>query len=430
MQLFENNCWDVTSGTLSASATSIGIVNDTLPSVLTGDGNHFLLTLIGLDGNGNEDTWEIIKVTDNVAQSITIERAQEGTTAQIWPSGTRMELRMTSETFDKFEDSALARDQSRNWITNGRFNVCAREAEQNITTLGTHYCMDRWFANVTENTTVWQMQHDTNGDGDYKPNGRFNARVQRDVGVVTGGSNRFGQCVESTDVYNLAGKTVTISYWARKGANFSGASGTELSVRFKSSTTYNESSDDLMGFLWDNEVTHVGEDITLNTLWTKYTHTVTLPEGIRSLALYWGYNGTTTAGADDYYDVAMVQLEIGGQATAYKDVDWGIEIAMCQRFYQRNPHGWGQPWPHSPISSTNRRHNYTGSTQTITIRQDLPVQMARQITMVGAYGDINDGADVARPTMLLSHNGFQAQFVGVTNNGFCDMGDWAVECDI
>jgi hypothetical protein len=108
-QLFKNNA----TGSL---ASSIG-TTDTLLALATGHGarfptptggDHFQLTLVGLDVNGNEASWEIVRCTARSNDSLTVVRAQEGTSALAWPAGARVELRVTAGTLDSFTDTAQA----------------------------------------------------------------------------------------------------------------------------------------------------------------------------------------------------------------------------------------------------------------------------------------------------------------------------------
>jgi hypothetical protein len=102
-QLFTNNAWSFLNGGITAVATSITLSTGQgarFPSPTGGD--YFLLTLIGLT-DGNESSWEIVKVTARATDVLTVVRAQEGTSGFAWLSGTRLELRMTSATADNFE---------------------------------------------------------------------------------------------------------------------------------------------------------------------------------------------------------------------------------------------------------------------------------------------------------------------------------------
>ena len=108
-QVFKNNAY----GSLAAELSAAG----TLATLATGQGarfpapsggDHFLATLILLDGNGAETAWEVVKCTSRATDGLTIERAQEGTTARIWPVGSRLEMRVTAGTLDSFTDTTQA----------------------------------------------------------------------------------------------------------------------------------------------------------------------------------------------------------------------------------------------------------------------------------------------------------------------------------
>lgn len=99
--LFDNNA----SGSLSAQAE---IVDTTLtlqaneaqlfPPVTTASGDFFILTLEDTTGN-----IEICKCTDNNGSNVlTVTRAEENTSAKIFPSGSKVEQRMTAGTLDEF----------------------------------------------------------------------------------------------------------------------------------------------------------------------------------------------------------------------------------------------------------------------------------------------------------------------------------------
>ena len=100
-QLFANNAFGSLGATLSAVSTTLTLATGQgvrFPTPTGGD--HFLLTLVGIDGNGNENAWEIVKVTGRASDALTVVRGQEGTTAALWASGARVEMRATKGTFD------------------------------------------------------------------------------------------------------------------------------------------------------------------------------------------------------------------------------------------------------------------------------------------------------------------------------------------
>lgn len=96
-QKFANNISLTTSLALTASSSLTGFTglsaSVTAPDI-SADGDYFLVTLT--DGTDIE----IVKVYDEFQGAFSITRAQEGTTAQAWPSGTTAEIRLTAAPLD------------------------------------------------------------------------------------------------------------------------------------------------------------------------------------------------------------------------------------------------------------------------------------------------------------------------------------------
>ena len=81
---------------------------------------------------------------------------------------------------------------------------------------------------------------------------------------------------------------------------------------------------------------------TLTTSWQQFTHTVTVGSTVTQLAVNFIEVPTGTAGANDYFDITGVQLELGSVATAFSRAGGNIggELALCQRYFQLNGLGW------------------------------------------------------------------------------------------
>lgn len=155
-QVFKNNAYSSLAAELSAAGT--------LASLATGQGarfpaptggDHFLATLILLDGNGAESAWEIVKCTNRATDGLTIERAQEGTTARIWPAGTRIELRTTAGTLDSFTDTAQAAAAAPVQSVFGRTGAVTLQSADVTGALG-YTPLESWYASktVSANTTL------------------------------------------------------------------------------------------------------------------------------------------------------------------------------------------------------------------------------------------------------------------------------------
>lgn len=108
-QVFKNNSSGTLSSAITDLATNIVLTpnqGNLFPTITEDD--FFLVTLIGMNSQGAESIWEIMKCTAKAADTLTVIRGQEGTTAVAWPAGTKVELRLTAGTLDSFTDTAAA----------------------------------------------------------------------------------------------------------------------------------------------------------------------------------------------------------------------------------------------------------------------------------------------------------------------------------
>lgn len=108
-QLFTNNAFGALAGAINGAATTLVLVSGQgarFPLLTVED--HFLATLIGVDSNGIESTWEIVKCTSRSTDQLTVLRGQEGTTATSWNAGTRVEIRWTAAGIAEKENVGVA----------------------------------------------------------------------------------------------------------------------------------------------------------------------------------------------------------------------------------------------------------------------------------------------------------------------------------
>ena len=89
---FSNNAKTTLSSGITSSATSIDVVDASAWPTL-GSGDHSLCTLITV---ADPDVLEIVKVTAISGNTLTVVRAQEGTTARAFASADKAELRVTA----------------------------------------------------------------------------------------------------------------------------------------------------------------------------------------------------------------------------------------------------------------------------------------------------------------------------------------------
>jgi hypothetical protein len=219
----------------------------------------------------------------------------------------------------------------RNIVINGGFDVWQRNTSIAGGSNTTFFTADRWnaYRGVTGSTFSRQVTADTSN----LPNIQYCVRVQRDSGNTNAGGILLNTTIETINSIPFAGQTVTMSFWARRGANYSG-SGNVLEAQLRSGTGTDQN--DISGFTDAAGV--VTTYPALTTTWVRYTATGTVASNVTELAIRFNFTPTGTAGANDYFEVTGVQLELGSVATAFTRTGGTIqgELAACQRYYYRD----------------------------------------------------------------------------------------------
>lgn len=221
----------------------------------------------------------------------------------------------------------------RNRILNGNFDIWQRALTQSASGYGSD---DRWANENIGTTKVHSQQGFALGQSLVPGNPRAYSRTV--VTSVAGASNYCCKTHKFESVDTFSGKNVTLSFWAKADAakniaiefsQFFGAGGSPSTVVYAIGA----------------------QKIALSTTWTKYTATVAIPsvsgkargsDGNDSLNLYFWFDaGTSSASRTNTlgqqsgtFDLAQIQLEEGVVATPFESRPYGMELALCQRFYE------------------------------------------------------------------------------------------------
>jgi hypothetical protein len=196
---------------------------------------------------------------------------------------------------------------------------------------GSPYTADRWQmfrSSASGGTTTRQLTGDTTN----LPFIQYCARIQRNAGNTNTNVLYFAQTLETINSIPYVGKTVTVSFYARKGADYSGSGST-----INANLTYGTGTDQNIATGMTGQTTVISANNLLTTTWQRFTMTGTVATAATQLALYFNYGPTGTAGAADYWEVTGLQLEVGSVATPFKTYAGTIqgELAACQRYYYR-----------------------------------------------------------------------------------------------
>jgi hypothetical protein len=254
--------------------------------------------------------------------------------------GTIMGLTLNSNTTGSYiqtENGKIVPSGRRNYLINSNFDRWQYATSQTSAGYGSD---DRW-QNANSGSTKTHSQvacTDTE-------RALFNATYfSRTVVTSVSGAGNFvskGQSIENVTL--LAGKTVTLSFWAKADSNKN--IGMHCIQSFGTGGTQSSS------------VYGIGKQlITLTTTWQKKTITVTFPsivgktlgtDGVHttSSGIYFGFDIGSNHSVDyngmiqqsGTFDIAQVKIEDGSVATdgwhPY-DGEFGGEVQACQRYYE------------------------------------------------------------------------------------------------
>jgi len=294
---------------------------------------------VGISGGGTSGT---VTITNSMATEIaakgdlivgtgsqTFDNLTVGTNGQVLTADSTAATGLAWATASGGGSSNVA---GKNVVLNSAFNVWQRGTSVTFAN-GKPYGADRWQAISPSGSTSATFSQQATNDTTNLPNIRYAGRIQRTAGNAVQSPLALTQCIETENSVPYAGKQVTLSFYARRGANFSGSSN-NLSVYLYTGT----GTDQNINTSYTGLATPISnQTAALTTTWQRFTFTATLASTATEIAMEFTYTPLGTAGAADYFEITGVQLEIAGSASAYSPngATYEAELAACQRYYQR-----------------------------------------------------------------------------------------------
>lgn len=222
-----------------------------------------------------------------------------------------------------------------NPVINGGFDIWQRGTSVAATASISSYQADRWQGYAgSSNITVSRQ---TVSDSTNLPNIQYAARCQRTAGNTATGGFGLTNNFESVNSIPFAGKTITLSFYARAGANFS-ATSSQLGIGLYTGTGTDQNlQNGLTG-----QVNVIVQNASITTTWQRFAYTATLSSTLQQICVQFGYTPTGTAGANDWFEVTGVQIDLGtytaSTAPTFRRSGGTMtgELAACQRYYWRS----------------------------------------------------------------------------------------------
>lgn len=214
-------------------------------------------------------------------------------------------------------------------ITNSNFDVWQRGTTIALTTAN-GYSADMWYL---ETATAGDDKTATRQDGSGVSGSTYCARIQRPNAQTTVTPRVLSQALEIDESIKFRGRYLTLSFWARKGANYSEANSELLADIYGGKGTTEEKLSSFTGLTVLASTKHA----VLTTSWQKFTLTTSAatPSDIKQIGIKFTFIPVGTAGATDYFEVTQVQLSAGQNALDYSPKSYAQELQDCQRFFQR-----------------------------------------------------------------------------------------------
>jgi hypothetical protein len=216
---------------------------------------------------------------------------------------------------------------------NSAMNVWQRGTSIAVNGAGVAYTADRWQIQINTAGVNTTISRQGTADTTNLPFIQYCARVQRNSGVTANGFVSIQQYFETVNSIPFAGKAVTVSFYARAGANYS-ASGSTLGFQLQTGTgtDQNNSTTGYTGL-----ATPINSSATLTTTWQRFTFSGTIASTATEMGLNIYYATTGTAGANDYFELTGVQIDVGSSALPFRTAGttYQQELAACQRYYIR-----------------------------------------------------------------------------------------------
>jgi hypothetical protein len=222
-----------------------------------------------------------------------------------------------------------------NPVINGGFDVWQRGTSFTYAGGQLAYQADRWQGWGTGGGSAYSVTRQTTSDTTNLPNIQYCIRMQRPTGNTNTDFWAVVQSFENVNSTPFIGKTVTMSFYARRGANYSGAS----NVLYAQLISGTGTDQNVTGFTGYTQV--ISSPATLTTTWQRFAFTGTVGSTATQLGINFNFQGAGTAGAADYFEVTGVQIDLGtytaSTAPSFRRSQGTIqgELAACMRYCEK-----------------------------------------------------------------------------------------------
>ena len=276
--------------------------------------------------------------------------------------------RDTANTQENIGGSVAPMVAGKNKVINGNMAIAQRGTSISVGSASYTYTLDR-FKTYSANTAT-TVSRDTSAPTGFS----YSLKLQRPNANTGTNSLSVVQIIETENVMALQGKIATISFYIKKGANYSGGN---ITVQGLTGTGTDQGGDP---YSFTGLSTFVNDSsYSPTTSFVRVTYTGTIASSVKEIAVVITYTPTGTAGADDAIYVTGIQLEAGSVATPFTTASGSIggELGLCQRYYWRTT---------TPVTTILSTLGTATSTTVAVMAMNNPVPMRVTATSIDYSG--------------------------------------------
>jgi len=334
-----------------------------------------------------------------------------------------------------FNDGSLQSSAiGKNLIINGDMQIAQRATSVTGKTTGGYYTVDRWQTTITTMGTWSQSQSTDTPSGQGFANSLKMDCTTADASPAAGDHLLVNQKFEGLNLQNLAkgtseAKSITVSFWVK-----SSKTGTYIlevddrnntraisqSYTINSANTWEKKTltyaGDTTGALNNNNAVSLfltwwlgaGSNFTSGTLATSWAARTSANRVVGQVNL-------ADSTSNDWY-ITGVQLEAGTTATPFEHLQYGQQLQLCQRYFEKS-YSIGLPIPTATalgsvsLFTTSTANSYmVGSRPFVVSKRAAPTMVIYSpLGVAGTIGDGNTSNFVAGAPNQIGTSGFALQ---------------------
>lgn len=204
----------------------------------------------------------------------------------------------------------------KNLIINGGFDIWQRGTSFSTNAA---YTADRWWLVNDSVGTATVTRQDISSQG---LGSQYCLRAER-----SSGTNRWtiGTQLETSTVKSVLGKTITLSFYIRKGTALTSNVVTTLAT---------SATEEKFGTQLETASLTISNSGMSTTSFTKYSTSLNVGAASTALGIKIEFEANQAGASNAYFEIAQVQLEEGPVASVFERRPYGQELALAQRYYQ------------------------------------------------------------------------------------------------